>query len=322
MPTVYVTRKIPDVGLQLLKKKHFRVDLNHSDQNLSEEDLKKLVSKYDAIITLVTDKIDRQILAQASPNLKIISNFGVGYDNIDILEAKRKGVIVTNTPGAASESVAEHVFMLFLSCLKQVIAADRFVRLGKYKKWDPFGFISPQMWGKNIGIIGLGKIGTFVGNIAYNGFKMDILYYDTSRSEDFEILTEAKYSDMELIFKKADFITLHVPLTPQTFHLVGKKQLDFMKNSAILVNTSRGAVIDEEALVEALKTQKIAAAGLDVYEHEPDISQDLIALENAVLTPHSASATIETRNSMSRIAAENIIDVFEGKEPFGLIKAK
>lgn len=321
MHSVYVTSKIPEEGLTVLRQKGFSVEVNGSQESLTGEQLRTLFAKYEAVITLVTDKIDAEVLSAASSKLKIISNYGVGYDNIDILEARRRGIIVTNTPGVASESVAEHTFMLILACAKQLISADKFVRLGKYTKWDPNAFVSPQVWGKTIGIVGLGRIGTFVGQIAKNGFRMNVLYFDLTRSEDFELICAAKFADIETILKESDFVTLHVPLNDKTRHLISKNEFGLMKKTAVLINTARGPIVDEAALVEALSEKKIAACGLDVFEHEPEIAHELLTMENVILTPHIASATIETRVAMSKIAAQNIIDVFDGKEPAGLIKS-
>lgn len=321
MPKVYITSKIPENGIKILQNSGLSVGINNSDKNLSQEELVNVFANYDAVLTLMTDKVDADLLKSASKNFKIISNYAVGFDNIDVLEANRRGIIVTNTPGVASESVAEHAFMLVLACAKKLVEADRYVRLGKYQRWDPMGFISPQVWGKTIGIVGLGKIGTFVAQIAYGGFRMNILYFDLHRSEDFELLTEAKFcSDLNDLLKEADVVTLHCPLNEKTRHLISRDEFKIMKNSAILINTSRGPVVDEEALVWALKEGEVGAAGLDVFEHEPQINQELLTLPNVSLTPHSASATLETREAMSKIAAENIVAVFEGKEPFGLVK--
>ncbi|OGD87742.1 hypothetical protein A3D81_01615 [Candidatus Curtissbacteria bacterium RIFCSPHIGHO2_02_FULL_40_17] len=320
MPSVYITSQIPQIGINLLKQKGFTVETNNSGKYLTKDQLKNVFYRYNAVLIMMTDKIDMDILKSASSNLKVIANYAVGYDNIDVLDAKRKGIIVTNTPGVASESVAEHTFLLIFAASKKLIEADKFVRLGKYQKWDPMSFLSSQIWGKTIGIIGLGKIGVFVGQIAYSGLRMKILYYDIARAEDFELLTEAKFTSLDQLLKEADIITIHCPLTEKTRHLIGNEQFDLMKKSAILINTARGPIIDENALIEALKNGKIAAAGLDVFEFEPQISEELLKLPNVVLTPHIASATVETREAMSRIAAENIIAVFEGKEPYGLVK--
>lgn len=321
MPSVYVTSQIPQIGIDLLKQKGFAVETNNSGKNLTCDQLKEVFSRHDAVLTLMTDKIDADVIKSASPNLKVIANYAIGYDNIDVLEAKRKGIIVTNTPGAASESVAEYTFMLIFAASKKLIEADKFVRLGKYQRWDPMAFLSSQIWGKTIGIVGLGKIGTYVGQIAYHGLRMKILYYDIERSSDFELLCEARFVSLDELLRQSDIVTIHAPLTDKTHHLIGREQFKMMKNTAILINTARGSIVDEEALIFALKEKEIAAAGLDVFEFEPQISEDLIRLPNAVLTPHIASATVETREAMSRIAAENIIAVFEGKEPYGLVKA-
>lgn len=317
---VYITDIIPKEGTDVLKKKGFDVSVNDSHKKLTGIDLKDIFSKYDAVISLIHNKIDADVISAASPKLKVISNFAVGYDNIDTVAAKRRGIIVTNTPGVAGESVAEHTFLLILSVIKKLIEADRYVRSGKFSGWDPNIFLSSQIFGKTIGIVGLGKIGNYVGHIAYGGFRMKILYHDIFRSEDFEMLTEAEYVSLERLLKESDIVTLHVPLLAETRHMIAKKELLLMKNTAILVNTARGAVVDQEALIEALSKNKIAGAGLDVFEDEHHIPHELRVLGNTVLTPHIASATFETRIAMAKIAAQNVIDVFEGKEPFGLVK--
>src|SRR3990167_9015138 len=201
MPKVYITSSIPQIGINLLRQKSFSVEINTSANNLTKDQLKEVFSKYDAVLTLMTDKIDSDVLKAASPNLKIIANYAVGFDNIDVLEAKRRNIIVTNTPGVASESVAEHTFLLIFACAKKLIEADKFVRLGKHQRWNPMAFLSNQIWGKTIGIVGLGKIGTFVAQIAFGGLRMKILYFDVSRSEDFELLTEAKYCSVDELLK-------------------------------------------------------------------------------------------------------------------------
>ncbi|MDP2632646.1 MAG: D-glycerate dehydrogenase [Candidatus Curtissbacteria bacterium] len=320
MRKIYITVKIPDLAFELLTKKGYRVDINKGPSRLNRQELCEVFSKYEAVITTVGDIIDEEVIDSASKELVIISNFAVGFDNINALYAKRHGIVVTNTPGVAGESVAEHAFMLILAATKKLIEADKFVRRGRYHQWDPMAFVTPQIWGKTIGIVGLGRIGTYVGHIAYGGFRMNILYYDIARSEDFEMLTEAKYCKLELLLKEADIVSLHVPLAPATHHLIGKKELALMKPGAILINTARGPVIDEKALIWALTNKKIAAAGLDVYEHEPNIPHELTTMGNVILTPHIASATLETREAMAKLAAENIIAVFEGRNPPGLIK--
>ncbi len=320
MPTVYVTNPIPEVGMLVLQRRGFRVEINKSGRDLTAEGLRKIVRDYDAILSFLTNKFDEKIIGSSSKKLKVIANFAVGFDNIDVKAANSRGIAVCNTPGVASESGAEHTFAMILGLSKSLVGQDRYVRDGLYKKWDPNIFLSHQGWGQTIGIIGLGRIGTFVAQIAHGGFRMNILYFDVKRSEDLEILAEAQFTKIHEILKKADIVTLHVPLNEQTRHLIGREELKLMKNTAILINTARGAVVDEEALIWALNSGEIAGAGLDVFEHEPEISSELLKSKKVIFSPHTASATYETRDEMSRIAAQNIVDVFEGREPLGLIK--
>ncbi|MCH7541748.1 D-glycerate dehydrogenase [Patescibacteria group bacterium] len=317
---VYITRLILDEGIELLKKKGIQVNINPEDKVLSGPELKNAIKGYDAVLCLLTDKIDGDVLDAAGDQLKIVANYAVGYDNIDVKAAQDRKIHVTNTPGVLTEAVAEHTFALLMSVAKRIVEADDFVRAGKYKQWEPKGFLGPQIWGKAIGIVGLGRIGSFVAQIAHGGFNMEVLYHDVKKNEEFEMRFSAKYRDLPTLLKNADFVTVHVPLLPATRHLIGAKELGTMKESAILVNTSRGPVVDEVALIEALKSKKIAGAGLDVYESEPDLTPGLTDLPNVALTPHTASATNEARNAMSRIASENIIAALEGKIPPNLVK--
>lgn len=316
---VFITGQIEVNGITILKKNGLHLDINPAGHKITKEHLKEIFGTYNAVLTMVTDKVDADVIKAASPELKIIANYGVGYDNIDVVAAKHKGVVVTNTPGVAGESVAEHAFMLILACSKRVIAADRFVRQGHFRGFDPKAFLSHQINGQTLGIVGLGRIGTFVGHIGFGGFKMKILYTDVLRSEDFEMLTDAKFTSLQTLLKNSDVVSIHAPLTPATKHLISRAELTLMKKSAILINTARGPVVDEQALIWALKAGEIASAGLDVFENEPEMSAELKSLSNVILTPHTASATYETREAMSKIAAQNIVDVFARKTPFGLV---
>lgn len=316
---LFITGQIETIGLELLNKRSLDIDIAEAGSKISKEQLKQIVGSYDALLTMVADHIDEEILKAASPKLKIIANYGVGFDNIDVLAAKRRGIVVTNTPGVAGESVAEHTMMLILACSKRIIEADKFVRGGHYTGFDPKAFLSSQVWGQTLGIVGLGRIGTYVGHIAFSGFKMKVLYYDVTRSEDFEMLTDATFTSLDELLKRSDIVTIHAPLDAQTKHMISTEQFKKMKRSAILVNTARGPIVDQKALIETLVQKRILAAGLDVYEDEAHIPHELRILPNVVLTPHSASATYETREQMSKIAAQNIIDVFAGKTPFGLV---
>lgn len=319
MAKVFITRKIPEPANELLKNAGFEVDVNSQDKVLTKEELKKAVVGFDAVLSLLSDHIDGEIMDAAGSQLKIIANYAVGFDNIDIEAAKARNILVTNTPGVLTEAVAEHTFALLMAAARRIVEADKFTREGKYKQWEPFGFIGPQVWGKIIGIIGLGRIGSWVGEIAFNGFRMKILYYDVKRNPEFEMENQATFGEIDQILAQADFVTLHVPLIPETRHLINAQKLKLMKNTAILINTSRGPVVDENALVQALENGTINAAALDVFENEPVLTPGLADLPNVVLTPHTASATREAREAMSKIAAENIIAALLGQKPPSLV---
>jgi len=228
--------------------------------------------------------------------------------------------MVSNTPGVLTEAVAEHALALIFSTAKSIVEADKYVRSGKYTQWEPKGFLGPQLTGKTLAIIGLGRIGSMVAEVAHLGLKMDILYHDVKRNEDFESKVDAKFGELDEVLKQADVVSIHVPLLPATKHLINKEKLSLMKNSAILINTSRGPVVDEKALIEALSSKQIWGAGLDVFENEPALSPGLVELPNVVITPHTASATIEARDAMSKIAAENILAALDGQTPPNLVK--
>jgi len=320
MAKVFVCRPIPEVGINLLKEKGFDVGLNTEDRVLSKEELKEKVKGVDAILSLLTDKVDGEMMDVAGPQLKIIANYAVGFDNIDIQAAKARNIMVTNTPGVLTEAVAEHTFALLIACAKHIVEADRFTREGKFKQWEPKGFLGPQLQGKTLGVVGLGRIGSMVAQIAKKGFGMKVVYYDVKPNPDFEKEFEAQFLSLEDLLKNSDFVSLHVPLLPQTRHLINEERLKMMKKEAILINTSRGPVVDEQTLIKALKEGWIAAAGLDVYEFEPNLVPGLAQLSNVVLTPHTASATFEARNAMSKMAAENIIAALSSQTPPNLVK--
>jgi len=320
MPKVFVCRPIPEVGINNLKEKGFEVEINPENRVLSKEELKEKVKGVDAILSLLTDKIDGEVMDAAGTQLKIIANMAVGFDNIDIQAAKDRNIMVTNTPGVLTEAVAEHTFALLLACAKNIIEADKFTREGKFKQWEPMGFLGPQLTGKTIGIVGLGRIGSVVARIAKKGFGMKVIYFDVKPNTDFEKEFEAEFLPLDDLLKNSDFVSIHVPLLPQTRHLINEERLKLMKKEAILINTSRGPVVDEKALVEALKKGEIKAAGLDVYEFEPNLAPGLAQLPNVVLTPHTASATFEARNAMSKMAAENIIAALSSQIPPNLVK--
>lgn len=318
MAKVFVARPIPEVGVEMLKEKH-EVVINPENKVLSKEELKSAVKGVDAILSLLTDKIDEEVLESAGDQLKIIANYAVGFDNIDVEAAKQRNVLVTNTPGVLTEAVVEHAIALMFAAAKSIVEADKYIRSGKYKQWEPKGFLGPQLTGKTLAVVGLGRIGSMVAEVAHNGLKMNILYHDVKRNEEFESKVDAKYGELDEVLKQADVVSIHVPLLPATKHLINKEKLSLMKSSAILINTSRGPVVDEKALIEALSSKQIWAAGLDVFENEPQLSPGLSDLPNVVVTPHTASATFEARDAMSKIAAENILAALESQTPSNLV---
>lgn len=319
---IYITRKIPEAGMNKLKAKGYEIDINHEDKVLSKEELISALKQkpYDAVLCLLTDKIDKEVF-EAAPTVKIFANYAVGFDNIDLKAAKEKGVLIANTPGVLTETVAEHTFALMLAISHRVAEADKFTKAGKFKGWAPMLLLGSDLSHKTLGIVGLGRIGSRVAYHAVRGFDMKVIYYDVNRNEEFEKEFRAEFrANIDDVLRVADYISLHVPLLESTRHLINRQRLSIMKPSAYLINTSRGPVIDEKALVEALKNKTIKGAGLDVFENEPALTSGLAELDNVILTPHIASATEETRSKMSELAAENIIAALEGRISPNLVK--
>ena len=312
---IFITRKIFPNGIDLLKKHDdFETKVNEADTVLSSEELTEQAKGCDAIISLLTDKIDGEIMDKIGPNLKIIANYAVGYDNIDIEAANKRNIVVTNTPEVMTQAVAEHAIALILTCARRIVEGNKFVKDNKYKQWEPELLLGPEIAGKTLGIVGIGRIGTALAEIAYHGFGLKILYSDLNPNEDAERTLQAEHVGLNHLLKESDFVSLHVPLCEQTRHLISTEEFNQMKDTAIIVNTARGAVIDEQSLVKALKEKKIFAAGIDVFESEPKLAEGLSDLDNIVLTPHIASATYEARKSMSDCVAENVIEVLSGRE--------
>lgn len=316
MPKIFVTRSIPDVGLKILRDKGYEVIVSQGDHPISRSDLLKGVRGADALLSILTDKINEEVFVSAGKQLKIVANYAVGFDNIDCEAAKKHNVFVTNTPDVLTSTVAEHTFALMLAISHRISESERFVRAGQYHGWGPMLFLGNDVAGKTLGIIGLGRIGSRVAHFAVRGFGMNIVYYDVKRNEMFEKEYSARYfKDINELLPLADYISIHVPLLSSTHHLMNKDRFGLMKQSAYLINTSRGPVIDEAALADALKKKIIKGAALDVFEEEPNVHPQLIGLENILLTPHIASATEETRGKMSETAAQNIIAALEGNIP-------
>jgi glyoxylate reductase len=318
---IFVTRRIPEIGINLLKEKGHEVDVSEKDGVLTKEELiSALKSKpYDAILCLLTDKINAEVF-DAVPTAKIFANYAVGTDNIDLAEAQKRNLIITNTPGVLTESVAEHAIALIFAIARRVVESDQFMRDGKYVGWAPMLFLGNDLVGKTLGLVGLGRIGASVAKRMHDGFEMKIIYYDLKRNEELEKQYHLEYKSLEDLLKESDFVSVHVPLTPETKYLIGEAQFKMMKKTAYLVNTSRGPVLDEKALVASLKAGEIKGAALDVFEEEPKMAEGLRDLPNTVLTPHTASATEETRGAMAELAAKNIIAVLEGKSAINIVK--
>ncbi|KKW12451.1 MAG: D-isomer specific 2-hydroxyacid dehydrogenase, NAD-binding protein [Parcubacteria group bacterium GW2011_GWA2_49_9] len=317
MATIYITRKIPDIGISMLKEKGFELDISPKDRPLTKRELLKALKKkpYDGVLCLLTDTINGEVF-DAVPSAKMFANYAVGFNNITIEEAKKRGVTITNTPGVLTEAVAEHTLALLFAVVKRVVEGDTFLRKGKYKGWGPELFLGEELQGKTLGILGAGRIGGRVAEVASKGLGMNVIYYDIKQSPEFEQSSSATFrATLEEVLKEADIVSVHVPLLPSTTHLINAERLRQMKKTAYLLNTSRGPVIDEDALVVALKTGVIRGAGLDVFEHEPKLSKGLAKLQNVVMTPHTASATKSARDGMAKLAAENLIAFFEGKVP-------
>ncbi len=323
MPTIYVTRRIPEVGIKMLTDKGFTVSMSEKNGPLTHDELIAMLKTHnsDGVLCLLTDTIDAAAF-DATPNTKIFANYAVGFNNVDVAEAKRRGITITNTPGALTNTVAEHTMALILAITTRTAEGDRLMRSGTWDGWGPMQLLGTDLAGKTLGVLGAGRIGSVLAHQAHAGFGMNIIYYDMNRNPQFEADTGAQYfATVEEVLAKADVVSIHVPLLDSTQHLINADRLKMMKPTAYLVNPSRGPVVDEAALVEALKNNVIKGAALDVYENEPKTAPGLVELENVVLTPHIASATEVARDDMAKLAAENIIAFFEGKVPPNIVPA-
>lgn len=314
-PKVFVTRKLP-AGLDLLEEET-ELKVSPEDRVLERKELIDHIKGQDALLCSLADRIDAEVM-DAGEHLKVISNYAVGFDNIEVAEATKRGIAVTNTPGVLTETTAELVWALLMAVARRIAEADRFLRSGKWQGWAPMLFLGRDIWGKVLGIVGLGRIGTAVAKRA-KGFNMEILYYSPRRKQKLERELGVEYVPLEELLRRSDFVTLHMPLLPDTYHLIGERELELMKTTAFLINASRGPVVDENALIKALQEGKIAGAALDVYEKEPEVPSALKELSNAVLVPHIGSASVETRTKMAMVAIENLLAVLKGKVPQNLV---
>lgn len=316
---VYVTRQLFPEAIEILER-HADVEVFEGvDDAIPRDLLLSKVDDVDGLLPLLTDSIDVEVM-DAGTSLRVISNYAVGFNNVDLEAATERGIYVTNTPGILTDTTADAAFALLMAAARRIPEADRHIRARNWiHAWGPRMFIGTDVHGKTLGILGMGRIGSAIAKRA-KGFEMKVIYHDIYRREDLEEELGIAYKSREEILREADFVSLHVPLTPETRHMIGAEELAAMKETAILINTSRGPVVDEEALYEALRDGAIAGAGLDVFEVEPvDPESPLLGLENIVLTPHLASGSVETRTKMAVTAATNLVSVLQGKEPPNLV---
>ncbi|PKL46955.1 MAG: D-glycerate dehydrogenase [Candidatus Riflebacteria bacterium HGW-Riflebacteria-2] len=315
---IFVTREIPHAGLQMLDQ-HFAVEVWPHYAPPSKVQLLEKVAEVEGMVTLLSDRIDAELLAAAA-KLRFIAQYAVGYDNIDVAEASRRGIYVSNTPEVLTEASADFAFAQLMAVARRVVESDKYVRNGQWQvAWHPSMMLGYDVYGSTIGIIGAGRIGQAVARRA-RGFSMKVLYYSTSPKPDFERETEARRVELDELLREADFVSLHVPLNDGTRGLINADKLARMKKTAFLINNSRGPVVDEKALYEALRSGKIAGAALDVFENEPTPADNpLLTLNNVVLAPHISSASHATRARMAVMVAENLVAFFTGKRPPNLI---
>ncbi len=316
MAKIYVSCRVFADEIERLRTAGHHVTMRAEEGPISRDDLLRNVGDADALICLLSDRIDPHVIA-AAPNLRIIANLGVGYDNIDVPAACARGIVVTNTPGALTETTADLTFALLLAAARRIVEADEYVRAGKFLGWELLQkYLGNEVFGKTLGIVGMGRIGTAVARRRHLGFGMNVLYHNRHRNTEAEAELRACHVPFDELLQRSDFVCVHTPLTEETHHLFGKDAFRLMKDTAILVNVARGPVVDEEALVWALESSEIAGAGIDVYERELKIHPGLLKLkERVVLAPHIGSASVETRREMAKIAVDNVLSVLGGKGP-------
>ncbi|WP_249691633.1 D-glycerate dehydrogenase [Stappia sp. WLB 29] len=314
-PLVVVTRKLPDV-VETRMRELFETRLNEADRPLSQAELVEAVKTADVVVPTVTDRIDSAVLSQAGPNLKLIANFGNGVDNIDVITANNRGITVTNTPGVLTEDTADMTMALILGVPRRIAEGIKVLEHGEWTGWSPTWMLGRRIWGKRLGIIGMGRIGQAVARRA-KAFGMSIHYHNRRRvSEAVEEALEATYWDsLDQMLARMDVVSIHCPHTPATYHLLSARRLKLMKPEAYIVNTARGEVIDEAALIRQLDAGQLAGAGLDVFEHEPAVNPKLVASTKVVLLPHMGSATVEGRVDMGEKVIINIKTFMDGHRP-------
>lgn len=310
---VYITRKIPEPGPSILKK-YFQTNMNSGADVLGREKLFENVRGVNALICMLGDKIDSEVMDAAGPNLKVISCYSVGHDHVDIYEATKRKIAVTNTPNVLANTTADLTFSLILTAARNIVNADRYVRYGNWKfGWTPDLFLGYDVYESTLGIIGLGEIGTLLAKRA-RGFDMEVIYYSKTRKHKIESELDITYVSLEELLQRSDFVSIHASLNKDSFHMIDESKFKLMKKTAFIINTSRGKVINEQHLISALKDKVIAGAALDVYEIEPiSKSNPLTQMSQTILLPHIGSATFRTRSKMAEVAANNIVNFFNRK---------
>lgn len=315
--SVLVTKRIFPEALAYLQQ-HAEVEYHDSQQSYPPDELLSRLKDKDGAVAQLTDHFTADVIA-VLPKLRVIANVAVGYDNIDVDAATKRKILVTNTPGVLTDTTADFAFALLMAAARRVAEADRFLRAGRWREWSVDLLCGHDIHGRTLGLIGMGRIGQSVSRRA-RGFEMRVLYHDAVRQDpQSEKDLGIEFAPLETLLRESDFLSVHVPLLPETEKMIGAGELAQMKKTAILINTSRGPVIDEAALADALTNGTIAAAGLDVFEREPEVEPKLLKLENVVLAPHIASASMETRKKMCMMAAENVIAALEGGRPENLV---
>ncbi len=310
---VFITREIPEIAIQFLKRNNFTVVVHKGSKKISRTELIENIRDADGVISLLSDNFDESVISEMK-KCKVISNYAVGFNNIDIKYAEKKGIIVTNTPDVLTDATADLAIALALSCARRLSEGEKLVRDKKFTGWSPKLLLGYEMRGKIFGIIGAGRIGTATA-IRAKAFGTKIIYFSHSINPELQNKTDAKKVSLNYLLKNSDFISVHLPFTEKTYHLLNKSKLMLLKKSAIIINSARGEIIEEKALIELIKKKQIFAAGFDVYENEPNINKELLKLKNVVLLPHIGSATFEARNKMAVLSAKNVINVLKGKAP-------
>ena len=315
-PSILVTRVLPDEGMERLSSIS-DVDVWGEDRPMPRKDLLERIQNKDGLLCLLGDRVDGEVIDR-SPGLKVIGNYAVGFDNIDIEHASRKGIPVINTPGVLTDATADLAFALLLASARRIAEGDRFIREGRFITWGPKLMLGKDVKGATLGVVGAGKIGEAVLKRG-RGFEMDLLYHSRSRKPKIEEELGAEYRELDELLRESDFVSLNCPLTEETYHMIEKRELELMRSDAVLINTARGPVVDEKSLYHALKDGIIGGAGLDVFEEEPKVHPKLMELENVTMVPHVGSSTVSTRRKMAFMVIEGMVKVFEGRMPENIV---